>query len=202
MTAIQQRTTEDLKVMCERLEKSINSAYQAGKGGDAEALEIALSSIKDELRNRSKQLVAIEEQEPKKRVLHPSSLKSQMMNAPPTIKMKKENIVIVKEEVERVVKNVPFDNNDMKRYRHLVTILQVQLKAWMMIKKDNKEAYKAKHQKLATDNIKAIVEHINRRAKNDTWKRLLLTEVSYSSGYKKMRFSFNIDKVLKDFELN
>jgi hypothetical protein len=193
---------EGLKSLLAEIIEGIETLIALEMYKQVEAAKIRAEKIKALIQERQKQSVAVEGQEPKKRILHPSSLKSQMMNAPPIIKTKAETIVIVKEEVERVVKNIPFDFNDMKRFRRLVTNLQVQLKTWMLIKDDNKNYYRAKHKQLAIDNVKLIVTHIEQRAKNERWKRLLLLETTYSSGYKKKRFGFDIDKILKDFKLN
>jgi hypothetical protein len=156
------------------------------------------------LQNRRK-AVATEGQSEKKPI-YSSSLKSQIpMKQTSTTQAqpqaKTAQVSSHKIEVERKIKDRPFDANDARRYRSLITDLQVQLKSWMLIKKENKPYLRAKHKNIVCKKFSLIFDHVNSRCLTLEWKKYLFEEASYSSCFEKKRFFLNLDRILKDFDL-
>lgn len=209
MTAtIKEKSNQELISYCNRLQKAIESCYAVGKANDAIELEDKLKELESELYERNKQTEQ-EVSELKKLIQVSSNLKSQTTKQASTIQVqpivKTEPILETKTKkppIKRKKMEGAFDTNDARRYRSLVTDLQVQLKSWMLIKEENKPFLKPKHKKLVETKLNLIVDHIKSRCKTDEWKDILLNKTSYSSCYDKKRFNFNLKEVLKEFGLN
>lgn len=163
-----------------------------------------IETMRQILKDRRK-AVATEGQSEKKPI-HSSSLKSQtpmkQTSGTQAQPQAKTEPILETTKTQRKRINPPFRGNDARRYRDLVISLQVQLRAWMLIKEENKQYKRVEHRKLVKEKLKLVVDHINSKCVTAEWKKLLLNDKTFSSGFNKKRFSFNVEKVLKDFDLN